>query len=247
MDHEAITRVVTKNHTVEYGKGILPNPFSHLCDEWQRRHEQSEIRKAITQKIESLYEPRFITPPETSECIEAIVTMTDSRRILELGTCTGFSALHILRAIIGKPNAKLTCVECRPAHDREFFNSPFLKEYFEFIEESTPQALDRLHGQIFDLVFVDSDHSVAHCEKEFNALLPITRQGTIFLFHDCPEKQTPDATETGVVWRWLNEKVAQRALRGTAFPSCRQADCAAIWGPDYPKECSPGLGIFIRQ
>jgi predicted O-methyltransferase YrrM len=247
MDHSRITAIITDNGRLAYGTGISPNPFSANQNEWARRHRHAGLRKQITDKIEALFEPRFITPPETSECIEAIVTMTDSRNILELGTCTGFSALHILRAIVGKSGAKLTCVECRPAHDRTFFSTPEIAPYFEFIEESTPQGLQKLHGKMFDLVFVDSDHSVGHCEKELLALWPITRTGTVLLFHDCPERQDPRAEKKGVIWQWLHDKVAEGKLRGTCLPSCEQMDCLAAFGPGYPKQCNPGLGIFIRQ
>lgn len=246
VNHDAVTAVMTAGGTVPYGVGIAPNPYSERQAEWLRRRQQSDLRNRLTAKIISLFEVRFITPPETSQCIEAIVTMTDSRKVLELGTCTGFSALHILRAIIGKPNAKLTCVEHRPAHDRKFFADPEIAPYFEFIEEPTPGGLDRLHGQLFDLVFVDSDHSVEHCEKELAALWPITRPGTILLFHDCPEQQDPAAKGKAIIWSWLHEKVASGKLRGTCLPSCEQADCLETWGRGYPKECNPGLGIFIR-
>lgn len=244
IDHEAITKIITAQG--KYGTGITPNPFASRNAEWQRRHVQAVTRKMITDKIVSLFEPRFITPPETSEAIEAIVTLTDSRQILELGTCTGFSALHILRAIVGKEGAKLTCVEHRPEHDRKFFAQPDIARHFEFLEEPTPDSLRKLSGNIYDLVFVDSDHSVEHCEKELAALWPITRPGTVILFHDCPQQQNPQSAPPAVIWSWLHNKVAEGKLRGTCFPSCEQLDCLATWGPGYPKECNPGLGMFIR-
>lgn len=247
MNHEAITAVITDNGRVPYGVGVVPNPYAQRQPEYLRCHENASARMAITEKIHALQEPRFITPPETSQCIEAIVTMTDARRILELGTCTGVSALHILRAIVGKIGAKLTCMECRPAHDRAFFSRPDIAPYFEFIGLKTPEGLSTLQGQVFDLVFVDSDHSVEHCELELTALWPITREGTVILFHDCPEWQSPgDSNRKGIIWQWLHEKVAQGHLRGTCLPSCEQMDCVDAWGPGYPKQCSPGLGIFVR-
>lgn len=247
MDHAKITSIITAGGSIPYGVGITPNPFSDSQREWPRRRRTASIRKQITEKIEALFEPRFITPPETSECIEAIATMTDSRKILELGTCTGFSALHILRAIVGKEDAKLTCMECRPAHDVTFFSTPEIAAHFEFIEESTPQGLGKLTGRQFDLVFVDSDHSVGHCEKELAALWLITRPGSVLLFHDCPQRQDPIAERDAVVFQWLHEKVVQGKLRGTCFPSCNQMDCESLWGMNYPKACNPGLGIFIRK
>jgi predicted O-methyltransferase YrrM len=243
VDHEAITAVMTSQGP--YGTGIRPNPYAARQPEWFRRHQFAEEIKLITDKITSIFEPRFITPPETSGTIEAIVMMTDARVILEIGTCTGFSALHILRAIIGKPGAHLTCMDHRPAHDREFFSIPWIANQFTFVHKETPGGLSSLRGQMFDLVFVDSDHTLEHCQKELEALWPITRPGTIILFHDCPQWQTPD-TRSGVIWEWLQKRVDEKVLRGTCFPSCQQDDCEAQYGHGYPKECNPGLGMFIR-
>lgn len=251
MDHDAITNIITKNRTVAYGVGITPNPFVRQQKEWMRRHDMFPVRKMLTEKIESLFEPRFITPPETSECIEAIISMTDSRRVLELGTCTGFGTLHMARALCGREGAKLVTIDARPAHDREFFTRPELRGWLEFVEGWTPQVLahPRVTASIpYDLVFVDSDHSVDHCEKELKALWPITQRRTIFLFHDCPERQSPqhDPESKGVIWSWLHQKVHEGKLRGTCLPTCEQLDCLDAWGHGYPKECNPHLGIFVR-
>lgn len=243
MDHDAITAAIGGKEN--YGKGILPNPFVGQFKEYERRKKQAGIREMLTRKIEALLEPRFITAPETSEFIEALITMTDSRSILEVGTCTGFTTLHMLRAIVGKEGGFVTSIDARPAHDKEFFGQPLLKPWFRHIEGWTPGCLGRLGGNVFDLVFVDSDHSVEHSDKELVALLPITRRGTIFLFHDCPERDEPKSNR-GTVFSWLHEKVAQGYFRGTCLPSCEQLDCLDAWGPGYPRECNPGLGVFVR-
>ena len=255
MNHDEITNIITRNRTIPYGVGITPNPFEQQQKEWVRRHQTAALRKTLTDKIVSLFEPRFITPPETAECIESLITMTDSRRILELGMCTGFTTLHMLRAIVGKQNAKVVSIDSRPAHDKDFFNSPDLQPYFEHVEGWTPNILAQLRSpqyianpQPFDFVFVDSDHSVDHCERELAELWNITKQRTIILFHDCPERQTPQHSHDskGIIWTWLHQKVAQGKLRGTCFPTCEQLDCLDAWGPGYPKECNPHLGMFVR-
>lgn len=242
MDHDAVTKIVAPNG---YGVGVEPNPFAAQCKEWKRRKDHSHVRGMISRKIQMLFEPRFITPPETAECIESIVTMTDSRLILELGTCTGFTSLHILRAIVGKYGAKLTTIDPRPAHDAKWFAQPEIAEYFTHINGWTPDILSSLHGNTYDLVFVDSDHSIEHSEKELNALLPITRPGTLFLFHDCPQREKPGSTEDGTIFKWLHGKVGG-VLRGTVLPTAEQLDCVDAWGPGYPKECNPHLGVFVR-
>lgn len=244
MNHEEITAIMSAQGG--YGKGITPNPYAEQQKEWQRRKKMADVRDILTKKIESLFEIRFITPPETSECIESIVTMTDSRSILEVGMHIGFTSLHILRAIVGKSGAKLTSIDARPAHDREFFQSREIGPWFNFIDGWTPGAFAPLKGQTFDLVFVDSDHSIEHTSKEIEALWKLTKPGAIFLFHDVPEWQTPDNHAEQAVRKWLWDRVALGTFRGGILPTCEQLDCLDVWGAGYPKQCNPHLGIFVR-
>lgn len=250
MDHDAVTNIITRNRTIPYGVGITPNPFVSQQKEWQRRHEMAAVRKLLTEKIESLFEPRFITPPETSECIESIITMTDSRRVLELGTCTGFGTMHMARALCGKEGARLVTIDARPAHDPVFFGRPEFKDWLHFVEGWTPAVLSHpkvLASIPYDLVFVDSDHSVDQTQKEMNALWPITQKGSIFLFHDLPEWPRPDMKSPPPVRNLVMQWVKEGKLNGLILPSCEQLDCLDMWGPNYPKKCNPHLGVFIRN
>lgn len=244
MNHDEITAIVSAQGG--YGKGITPNLYAEQQQEWVRRNSYAKLRDLITAKIVSLFEPRFITPPETSEFIEALITMTDSRKILELGTCTGFTSLHMLRAVVGKDNAKVISIDARPAHDREWFTSPAIAPWFEFVEGWTPEILTTLK-ETFDLVFVDSDHSVEHTQKELGALWAITRPGTIFCFHDLPRWQSPSNHTSVPVRTYLESKVADGTFAGLILPTCEQLDCLSTWGPGYPSACNPHLGVFIRQ
>lgn len=243
MDHDKITAAM--GGKANYGKGMTPNPFSNQQKEWERRKQHRATRQIITDKIASLFEPRYITPPETSELIEAIVTASDARKVLELGTHTGFTSLHILRAIYGKLGAVLVSVEARPTHDKEFWAQ--FDGILKFAEGWTPEILSVLHGTIFDLVFVDSDHSVEHTTKELGALWPLTRKGTIFLFHDVPEWQTPDNPKPPPVRDYLFSKVTDGTFQGGIIPTCEQLDCLDAWGSGYPPQCNPHLGMFIRR
>lgn len=245
MNHDAITKVMTSQGP--YGTGVWPNPYADTQTEWRRRADFAGAILDIDKKIRSITEPRFITPPETSELIAALVTATDSRKILELGTCTGYTTLHILKAIFGKPDAFIVSVDARPAHDRKFWLDPRWSSIIRFLEGWTPEVLSQLHGTEFDLVFIDSDHSVEHTKKELEALWPITRKGTIFLVHDLPEWQTPSHHAPPPVRNYLLDLVKEGILLGLAIPTCEQADCLDTWGPGYPKQCNPGLGIFIRN
>lgn len=248
MNHDAITAIITDKGRIPYGNGITPNPFEGQQKEWVRRHVHAATLKLIDDKIRSLMEPRFITFPETSECIAALITMTDSRRILEVGTCTGFGTLHMLKAVIGKSGASITSVDARPAHDKDFWNLPQFKGMLEHVEGWTPKILETLKPKApFDLVFVDSDHSKEHTEKEFETLLTLTIPGSIFLWHDVPQWQTPTNKTMPPVRTWLNEMVDAKKLIGLCLPSCEQLDCKITFGEGYPREVNPGLGIYIRN
>ncbi len=229
-----------------YPKGIYPNPFFSQQVNWKRRYEKTDLLQKITAKIGMLFEPRFSTAPETCEMIESLITMTDARQILELGTCRGFSTLHMLRAIVGKPGAKVVSIDARPAYDKEWFAQPEIAEYCEMIEGWSPEVLGKLAGRTFDLVFVDSDHSVEHTQKEFDALLPITKPGSILLFHDVPQWQTPSHPSPPPVRQWLEAMVRDNRLQGLCLPSCEQLDAKAEFGEGYDARLNPGLGIFVR-
>ena len=238
-DHNAVTAIMTSQGP--YGTGVVPNPYWPQQDEVKRRHAMAAARQWITEKIIAITEPRFITPHETSECIEALITMTDSRRILEIGTCTGYTTLHMLRAVIGKPGAGVVSVDARPAHDRKWWSQ--FHGTLEFVEGWTPDILSNIAGP-FDFVFVDSDHSVEHTDRELNALWRLTYSGSIICFHDVPQWQQPNNRTPPPVREWL---LRHPQLEGLCLPSCRQLDCVSEWGPDYPKQCNPGLGVFIRK
>lgn len=230
-----------------YGRGIHPNPWFEKEPEYLRRAQGAFARDIITSKIRMLFEPRFITCPATCETMEVMVTMAGCRNLLELGMHTGFGSLHLLRAIVGKEGAKLTSVDARPAHDREFFAQPEIAAHFQFVEGWTPDALSKLSGQIFDFVFVDSDHSVEHSQKELAALLPITRKGTVFCFHDVPEWQTPSHRDEPPVRQWVKGLVKQGQFDGLILPSPEQLDCREEYGEGYPPQCNPGLAVLIRK
>lgn len=231
----------------QYGKGILPNPWFLEMDVHGRRFHQSETIEKLTTKIEMLSEPRFHTGSETSELMEALITMIGAKQILELGMHTGRSTLHFLRAIVGIEGAKVISIDARPTHDREFFAQPGIAEHFEFLEGWTPETLKLLHGRKFDFVFVDSDHSVEHTQKELEGLQPIIRPSTIICLHDVPAWRTPTIREAVPVRLYLESLIAKGGYSGMMLPSPRQLDCMEEWTPDYPVECSPGLAVLIKK
>jgi predicted O-methyltransferase YrrM len=194
----------------------------NMSDEYGRRHRTQETRDLIGRALKALHEPRFITAEHTAEFIEALITMPDARQILEVGMYSGFTTLHMIRAICGKDGAKVVSIDARPAHDPEFFARPEIAEWFEFVEGWTPGAITNLKPRLFDVVFIDSDHSLGHTQAELSAVMEVTHPGSFILFHDCPDGSDMKS--------WIE------SLGGTVFPTAIQQDGGR-----------PNLGLIKRK
>lgn len=203
------------------------------------------VYEKIAAKIQEVLIWKFIAYPAEAEFIEALIRLTESKNVLEVGMYTGFTTLHMIRAVW--PSGKVTAIECNPVHDFAFFECSEIKQCFEFVKGRTPEILTQLHGRIFDLVFVDSDHSPEHTEQERLALWKITKPGSIFVFHDLPEIQS--MTDSGLcpIRRYINQCVQRGLFLGCVIPSGFRVDNALKFRSiDYSPKLNPHLGLFIR-
>lgn len=222
------------------------SPFRQEVTAYARRREHAAVFADIQRQIEKMFYPHFISYPEDAETIEALIRLTMARRVLELGTFTGFTTLHMIRGVY--PDGLVVSIDNQKVYP-SFFGKPEIAKCFRFMLGDTLQELEKLRGlDAFDLVYVDSDHSLEHTESERKLLWEITRPGSIFVFHDCPPQQQPgDLPESGHVYNYLQGLVAQGLFRGAVFPSADRMDVKEVFGPLYRRECLPHLGIFIRR
>lgn len=216
-----------------------------LITSYSRKVEFAEVFAKIQAKIEELFDWHWVNYPEESELIEAVIRNAEAKNVLELGMYTGFTSLHMIRAVY--PHGKVVSIDARVMHDVQWFEQPDIARCFEFIHGHTPEIFPALAGRTFDLVFVDSDHSVEHCEKEVFGLWPYTHKGSIFMFHDLPRIQRPDATEDCPLWKWAYSLVERGHFHGVILPSVYRIDCAREFGENYNRDLNPHMGIFIRK
>lgn len=213
-------------------------------DHFKIKHQNAHLFRDIDYAIQDLFEPNFITYPQTAECIEAIIRMAECKNVLELGTYSGFTTLHMIRAVI--PDGMVTTVECRPVEMHPIFKDPRIAKHVRFVIGHTPECFGQFKGQKFDLVFIDSDHSPEHCERERLALNEITEVGSVWLYHDLPFRQTKTGGQCQI-HKYMESLVDRKILRGWAFPSETRLDCENAWGKGYPRDMNPQLGIFVRN
>ena len=110
--------------------------------------------------------------------LEMVSWMIRPRRILEIGTFTGYSALCLAKGMA--PDGELHTIELREADSakaREFFNASFTGR----IISHTGNALELLSviNETWDLVFIDAD-KVSYIEY-FKLVLPRVRQNGFIL------------------------------------------------------------------
>jgi caffeoyl-CoA O-methyltransferase len=86
-----------------------------------------------------------------------LVAVSGARRILEIGTFTGYSALSMAAAL--PPDGRITSLEVDPQHAakaREHIDATPHRERIEIVVGPALESLGRLEGP-FDLVFIDAD------------------------------------------------------------------------------------------
>ncbi|MFO7495692.1 MAG: O-methyltransferase [Desulfobacterales bacterium] len=101
-----------------------------------------------------------IVGPVVGELLYLLATLGQTRRVLELGTATGYSTLFLARACRAFGGRVLT-VESAPhmaARARANFQTADLADSIELRQGDALSVLPRLNGP-FDLVFMDIDKS----------------------------------------------------------------------------------------
>jgi predicted O-methyltransferase YrrM len=215
----------------------------NISEHYLRKVRHAETFALIQQKIESLVKTDFIAYPQEAECIEALVQLTESKQVLELGTHTGFTTLHLIRAIYG--NGMVTSIDILPQHDSEWFNRNVSK-HFRFVHGETPGILKELTGMVFDFVFIDTVHSPEHTELEVNALMPLTRKGSMFVFHDVPRIQRPSDKDDCPIRKYIKRLMTSDGWIGMILPSPYRLDCARTFGANYDRDLNPHLAVLLR-
>ncbi len=100
----------------------------------------------------------YQVPPEQALALRMLTRITGARRVLEVGTFTGLSAMVIAEAI--GPEGHLTCLDINPdtgAIAREHWDAAGLGDRIELRLGPAAETLASMAGETFDLVFLDAD------------------------------------------------------------------------------------------
>lgn len=100
----------------------------------------------------------YQVPPEQALALRMLTRITGARRVLEIGTFTGLSAMLIAEGI--GPQGELVCLDINPetgAIAREHWEAAGLGERIELRLGPAAETLTSMAGETFDLVFLDAD------------------------------------------------------------------------------------------
>lgn len=124
--------------------------------------------------------PQMLTGPVAGRLLDMLAWATGARRVLEIGTYTGYSALTMAAAL--PEGGRVTTLELDPeraAFARRHMDASPFGDRIEIVVGPALESLARLEGP-FDLVFVDADKT--GYPAYFEAVLPLlAERGLIVL------------------------------------------------------------------
>lgn len=154
--------------------------------EYVLRHTR-EDGLAARQRQETLAMPqaRMITTPDQAQFLALLVRLTGARRVLEVGTFTGYGTLAMAQAL-GEGGQIITCdmnIEYT-AIARRYWQEAGLEDRIELrlapAEKTLAALVQEKYTGMFDLAFIDADKSAY--DGYYESCLRLLRPGGLVVF-----------------------------------------------------------------
>ena len=143
---------------------------------YQHTSEEGELLRRLEEETyEKLEIPHMTTGRVEATLLKLLARLVGARRILEIGTFGGYSALSMAEAL-PQEGALVTC-EMDPvaiAFAQKYFSQSPHGKKITLLEGPALDSIKTLPGT-FDMAFIDAD-KVNYCNY-YEAILPLIRQG----------------------------------------------------------------------
>jgi len=159
----------------------MPEP--HELDEYARAHSTPPdelLDRLYAETHERLSTPQMLTGPLEGRFLEMLVWAMGARRVLEIGTYSGYSALS-MAAALPDDGELITCDVWEEANEvakRYAAESPHGRK-IDFRLGPALETIEALDGP-FDLVFIDADKE--NYVNYFHATLPLLAERGLIVF-----------------------------------------------------------------
>ena len=146
----------------------------------QHSESEPELLQALSRETHmKVIQPRMITGHFQGRVLSLFSHMIAPKRILEIGTYTGYSALCLAEGL-GK-DGSLQTIEVNPelaAIQKKYFEKSPYKSQIKAHLGNALEIIPTLEGP-FDLVFIDAEKK--QYDAYFEAVIKVSRPGTIIL------------------------------------------------------------------
>jgi caffeoyl-CoA O-methyltransferase len=157
---------------------------------------------------ETMSTPQMLTGPIEGRFLELLVASAGAKRVLEIGTFTGYSALSMAAAL--PPGGRIDTLDIEPKHaevaQRYFDRSPHGDKITLHLGPAL-ETIGSLEGE-FDFVFIDADKD--NYDAYYEAVLPrLSERGLIAIDNTLWSGRVLDPPdETTKLIAALNDKLA---------------------------------------
>jgi caffeoyl-CoA O-methyltransferase len=139
--------------------------------------------RAVLEHMAQVHQTYLSVPAEDGRALRLLAETAGAKRIVEIGTSTGYSGLWFCLAL-EKTGGHLTTFEMdrgRAAQAREHFRQAGAADLVTIVEGDAHARVSSVRGPI-DVVFIDADKGgyVDYLQK----LLPLVRPGGLILAHN---------------------------------------------------------------
>jgi len=180
-------------------------------EEYAERHTtapEALLEELAAETKATMASPQMLTGRIEGRLLELLVAGTGARRVLEIGTFTGYSALSMAAAL--PPDGRIDTLDNEPKHaevaQRYFDRSPDGGKITLHLGPAL-ETIETLEGE-FDFVFIDADKE--NYDAYFEAVLPrLSERGLIAIDNTLWSGRVLDPPdETTKTIATLNDKLA---------------------------------------
>ncbi|MBB2495139.1 O-methyltransferase [Aquipseudomonas ullengensis] len=180
------------------------NLYQYLLDVSLR---ETPLLKRLRDETAQLPTARWQIAPEQGQFMALLVQLTGARRILEIGTYTGYSAICLAQAM--PADGQLICCDLSGDYNaiaRRYWYEAGLLERIDLRLAPALETLSTLErggqGESFDLIFIDADK--ANYPIYLEHALVLVRKGGLILFDNVlwsgrVLEQNPDSADTRAI------------------------------------------------
>jgi predicted O-methyltransferase YrrM len=191
-------------------KGVPLNEelYNYILDTFV---EEDDVLRSVVKQAEEKNFPLIHVSPENGRFLQMLIRMIKAKKVLEIGTLTGYSAIWMARGL--PKSGKLTTLEYEEAHAKaakENFKKAGLNKKIKIMVGKAADSLKKLKGKKFDFAFIDAD-KVSYPLYLEKVLKMMKKGGIIAVDNTLRDgeiiSKTPD--EAILAMRKLNENMAK--------------------------------------